>query len=424
MTNPYLSVVLITKNEEKLLPELLASLPALEPIEYEVCIYDTGSTDATVEIARQAGARVIEGEWAGDYAAARNHALNMARGVWALSLDADETIEVDAVAFREFLQTSAQRKPTVFVHRVHACGQTYDTGAMAQWTFLRLLRVGESYWFRPIHEFPAARREGYVVEGEVVPREALSIVNLGLEDEQRESASVERKTEVTLALAEREEREGAPPDMRALTYFDLARSMRGENADARAEKAYQTGLAIRGAHEIRPVLLQYYVDFLLDRSRWDDAAPLIEELADLAAEDLSLVSYTTWQRARLDLGQGRPGPAADALLTLGKAADKQGLFVPPERVARHALQATADAGRLEEALLLAVQLVARCGAEDIVPGMLTLWGARKPELLAKLLLKAAPPGTDPTEIADVLKKTESATKLVDALISRTPLPMK
>ena len=51
---------------------------------------DTGSVDATREIAAAAGARVVDFPWQNDFAAARNRGLVHARGAWILYIDADE----------------------------------------------------------------------------------------------------------------------------------------------------------------------------------------------------------------------------------------------------------------------------------------------------------------------------------------------
>jgi Glycosyl transferase family 2 len=53
-------------------------------------VVDTGSVDATREIATVGGARLVEFPWQNDFAAARNHSLSQARGAWILYIDADE----------------------------------------------------------------------------------------------------------------------------------------------------------------------------------------------------------------------------------------------------------------------------------------------------------------------------------------------
>jgi hypothetical protein len=82
-----LSTVLITLNEAANLPRTLASVQGLG----EIIVVDSGSTDATVEIARHFGARVFIERWKG-FGAQKNSAIEKAAGGWILSLDADEEL--------------------------------------------------------------------------------------------------------------------------------------------------------------------------------------------------------------------------------------------------------------------------------------------------------------------------------------------
>src|ERR1035438_4741785 len=82
-----LSACLIVKDEERRLPECLASVAFCD----EVIVVDSGSTDRTVEIARASGATVLQRPWRG-FAAQRNIALDAAHGEWALEVDADERV--------------------------------------------------------------------------------------------------------------------------------------------------------------------------------------------------------------------------------------------------------------------------------------------------------------------------------------------
>lgn len=86
---PRLSLCMIVKDEEANLPRCLQSL---KPIVHELVIVDTGSGDRTRAIAEVFGARLFERAWDGDFAAARNAALEQARGDWVLVMDADEVI--------------------------------------------------------------------------------------------------------------------------------------------------------------------------------------------------------------------------------------------------------------------------------------------------------------------------------------------
>ncbi|BDG07075.1 glycosyltransferase [Anaeromyxobacter paludicola] len=84
-----LSLCLIVRDEERLLPGCLASVAGLAD---EVVVVDTGSADRTAELAREAGAKVILRPWDDDFSAARNAALAAATGDWVLQLDADERL--------------------------------------------------------------------------------------------------------------------------------------------------------------------------------------------------------------------------------------------------------------------------------------------------------------------------------------------
>ncbi len=84
-----LSVCCLARNEELFLPKMLASV---RDIADEIIVLDTGSTDATIELAKAFGARVEIAEWGEDFGAMRNKLLGYATKDWVLMLDADEQI--------------------------------------------------------------------------------------------------------------------------------------------------------------------------------------------------------------------------------------------------------------------------------------------------------------------------------------------
>ncbi|HEY6294781.1 MAG TPA: glycosyltransferase [Streptosporangiaceae bacterium] len=96
------SAALIVRDEEKFLQACLDSLAGLAD---EIVVVDTGSADRSRDIAMDAGARVYDLPWTGDFSAARNHALSLARGEWILYIDADERVgEGDRAAVRSQLR--------------------------------------------------------------------------------------------------------------------------------------------------------------------------------------------------------------------------------------------------------------------------------------------------------------------------------
>ncbi len=85
MTTP-ISAIIITRNEADRIGETVRSLSAFCD---EVLVVDSESTDGTVEVARQAGARVLVRPWTG-YSDQKNHAATEAANDWVISIDADE----------------------------------------------------------------------------------------------------------------------------------------------------------------------------------------------------------------------------------------------------------------------------------------------------------------------------------------------
>ena len=89
-----LSAILITKNEAFHLRACLESVAFAD----QIVVVDSESTDDTVEIARAAGAKVIQtGDWPG-FGPQKNRALAAADGEWVLSIDADERVTPELAA--------------------------------------------------------------------------------------------------------------------------------------------------------------------------------------------------------------------------------------------------------------------------------------------------------------------------------------
>ena len=109
-----LSACVITKNEEENIGTWLASM---KKIADEMIVVDTGSTDRTVEMAKEAGARVFHHAWQNDFAAAKNCALEKAKGDWILFLDADEYFSPQTIAKVRplLLEVEKSTKPIVGV---------------------------------------------------------------------------------------------------------------------------------------------------------------------------------------------------------------------------------------------------------------------------------------------------------------------
>ena len=83
------SLCMIVKNEER---TIRACLESVQPFVREICLLDTGSSDRTVEIALECGAKVSEIAWPDSFAAARTESMRTAVGKWIMWVDADDTM--------------------------------------------------------------------------------------------------------------------------------------------------------------------------------------------------------------------------------------------------------------------------------------------------------------------------------------------
>jgi len=99
-----ISACVIVKNEELEIEQWIKNMQLCSD---EQIVVDTGSTDRTVEIARNYGVKIYHYVWQDDFAAAKNFALDQANGDWIIFLDADEqftansVVNVRAVVMRE-----------------------------------------------------------------------------------------------------------------------------------------------------------------------------------------------------------------------------------------------------------------------------------------------------------------------------------
>lgn len=82
-----LSIILITKNEAANIRDCLQSVSWAD----EVIVVDSGSTDGTLQIAKEMGALVYSHDWPG-FGPQKNRALAYASKAWVFSIDADERV--------------------------------------------------------------------------------------------------------------------------------------------------------------------------------------------------------------------------------------------------------------------------------------------------------------------------------------------
>ncbi len=150
-----LSIALICRDEAANLPAWLA---AVRPVADEIVAVDSGSKDGTMDILRQAGARVEYRAWTG-YADQRNHCASLTTGDWILCLDADERPDQE---LRDALTRLKQGPPPSeaafeLSYKVFFFGRFLRHGGFYPERHLRLHRRGLAAWERrEVHERLAA----------------------------------------------------------------------------------------------------------------------------------------------------------------------------------------------------------------------------------------------------------------------------
>ncbi len=149
-----ISLCMIVKNEEKVLGRCLESARGLAD---EIVIVDTGSTDRTVEIARQYTSLVYEIPWRDDFAQARNFSFSKAGKDYCMWLDADDIFsEENRKRFLELKQGMDGTEDVVMMK--YAAG--FDEAGNPAFTYYRerILRNHAGFtWKGRVHEAIAPR---------------------------------------------------------------------------------------------------------------------------------------------------------------------------------------------------------------------------------------------------------------------------
>jgi len=189
---PILDACLIVKDEALNLPRCLASLEALRPLLGEVHVYDTGSTDDTIAIARAAGCHVAEGYWDDDFARARNASLAMSSAAWALTIDADEEYVGDPAALAGHLVGTGCDVFSLVQQHLD------EEGRIAGRTpYAKLVWRDEVRFARAIHEIPT-RLDGRTCRIGTIGESVASLRHYGYATERLRAAKAERNAGTAL----------------------------------------------------------------------------------------------------------------------------------------------------------------------------------------------------------------------------------
>lgn len=207
-----LSVCMIVRDEEEMLPRTLA---AIAPAADEIIVVDTGSTDQTIAIARSFGATVIQRAWTGSFSEARNASLEAATGDWFLYLDADEVLVAADVEQLKALTGQVWRE-AFYLQETNFTG-TEESGAAIVHSALRLIRNRPHYRFSGrLHEQIAFHLPAYLPER--LAHSTVRVNHYGYLGVVRESKDKARRN-LELLLAQR--RETPERDLGGFFHYNL-----------------------------------------------------------------------------------------------------------------------------------------------------------------------------------------------------------
>jgi|SoiMethySBSTD1v2_1073268.scaffolds.fasta_scaffold153422_2 glycosyltransferase involved in cell wall biosynthesis len=300
-----LALVMIVRDEERSLERCLESARAWVD---EIVVVDTGSSDATPDIARRLGARVGRFAWCDDFSAARNAALALAEAPWRLVLDADEWIVAGADALAALRDLAPD-----FIGQISIASAFDDAqggvGHAPSW-LPRLLPRGVRYAGR-VHEQPES----------TLPRRRLELVvaHDGYLDANKAKKAGRNEKLLTLALGEAPDdaylhyQLGKDRELRRLFATALPHYERAL-AGADASAAWRHDLVLRTLYTLKK-LARFEAGLALaerEMSRWQGSPDFFFTLGDLlldfavatpsrAAELLPMIE-ASWLRA-LEIGE-------------------------------------------------------------------------------------------------------------------------
>jgi glycosyltransferase involved in cell wall biosynthesis len=141
-----LSVVMIAKNAGRYLHESLSSLSGVAD---EIVFIDTGSTDSSIEIAKNHACRIFAFNWCDDFSRAKNFGIERARYRWIMNIDSDEVLDCNdakTILGEALLNDSA---PAYIIYQ----DNLFDSGEVIQNMAIRLFQNDPRIRFtNPVHE--------------------------------------------------------------------------------------------------------------------------------------------------------------------------------------------------------------------------------------------------------------------------------
>ena len=253
-TGVRLSLCMIVKNEEK---NIGKAISWAKNITYEQIVVDTGSTDSTVKLAEEMGAKVYHFEWVDDFSAARNYAIDQASGNWIAVFDADEYMTPeDAGRLLGFLCELHMNPEMSDKYKVLLCQLLNiddDGKPMSRYSAMRIFRnVPEIHYAGSVHEHLLADPNS------VLWVDDIKIIHTGYS---KSAYKEKNKTERNIKIL-RTELTKNPEDMYLKAYLADTLRLRTDNKSRAEAEALFAEVLESGADINRKLRIKAYVFFL------------------------------------------------------------------------------------------------------------------------------------------------------------------
>ena len=383
------SACLITKDEQDNLPACLRSLADLVD---EVVVYDTGSTDATLEVARGLGATVIEGYWDDDFSRARNAALEACTGDWIAWLDADETLVCDDIAALRSVLEHAD--PSVDGFSVPIQNLTgIGVGAGFVHSACRLFRRARCEWTGRLHEQVAGRGDHRGINQATL--ECARIHHTGYLDEVMRRRN---KTERNLRVAQAEV-EAADGWELGFSLTSLGRSYLTAGRFDEAVDSCRRALEHTDNLITRRLALRSGAEALTYLGRLDEALAWVGDLRAIS----SSTAQADVAEAKIRAAQGDHEAALAAYDRVGEHEfDDDGFEVGSHMYAEQRAEALDALGRTADAADALLEVLADRAVMDVHLGVVVDYLRRAGRPLGDLA-QAIPPARAPEFLGQVLQ---------------------
>ena len=297
-----LALVMIARDEAA---SIARALDSARPYVDRMIVLDTGSTDATREIAMAAGAAAYSFSWCDDFAAARNAALGHSNADWNLILDADEWIEAGG----EALATLPAEGVLGEVRVASRMDQPGAEGTAQAW-LPRLLPRGVRYAGRiheqPVSDLPRLRlpltfgHDGYTT-GNLARKGARNETLL-----MRELEDTPQDAYLWFQLAKEHQSRGVAPQ--AALCFHEALRLAAADVPYRHALVVRAMIALKAAGELQEALVLADAEV----ANWPESPDFYFTLGDLyleaaaqdpgRADDFLPIAEQAWKRC-LEIGE-------------------------------------------------------------------------------------------------------------------------